>query len=145
MGDVLNSTITNYVTPFSFTYTLPGTYTIVQYAVNQYGCSAYATDFVVIEPDWSFFAPNAFTPNEDTHNDEFKVYGEGIDNSTFQLVIFDRWGKQVFVSNDLNKGWNGKVNGGADLAQIDTYVWSVRFKDEKGDLHKFVGHVSLIR
>lgn len=144
MGDILGSSVTNLVTPFNFPYTLPGTYTIVQYAVNQYGCTDSTTDYVVIEPDWSFYAPNAFTPNADTHNDIFYVFGEGIDNATFQLLIFDRWGKQIFVSTDINKGWNGKVNGGAD-AQIDTYVWSVHFKDENGDLHKFVGHVSLIR
>jgi gliding motility-associated-like protein len=117
----------------------------VQYAVNQYGCTASATDFVIIEPDWSFFAPNAFTPNDDTHNDVFLVYGEGIDNSTFELTVYDRWGKQIFISKDLYKGWDGKANSGADLAQIDTYVWSVHFKDNKGDNHKFVGHVSLIR
>ncbi|MDQ3109327.1 MAG: gliding motility-associated C-terminal domain-containing protein [Bacteroidota bacterium] len=145
MGDTLSSTITNNVTPFNFAYTWPGTYIIWQYAVNQYGCRDSVSDFVVIEPDWSFFAPNAFTPNEDTHNDIFFVFGEGIDNSTFQLIIYDRWGKQIFVSDDMNKGWNGKVNGGSDLAQIDTYVWSCHFKDNKGDPHKFVGHVSLIR
>jgi gliding motility-associated-like protein len=145
MGDILNSSVTNNVTPFSFTYTQPGTYTIVQYAVNQYGCRDSATDFVIIEPDWSFFAPNAFTPNSDTHNDVFMIYGEGIDNSTFEMQIFDRWGRQIFVSDDMYKGWNGKANGGDDVCQIDTYVWSVHFKDKNGDNHKFVGHVSLIR
>jgi gliding motility-associated-like protein len=145
MGDILGSSVTNMVTPFNFTYTMPGTYTIVQYAVNQYGCTDSTTDYIIIEPDWSFYAPNAFTPNDDTHNDIFYVYGDGIDNATFQMLIFDRWGKQIFVSTDINKGWNGKANGGADLAQVDTYVWSVHFKDENGDLHKFVGHVSLIR
>ncbi len=145
MGDALNSFVSNYVIPFDFTYTEPGTFTIFQYAVNQYGCRDTASDFVIIEPDWSFFAPNAFTPNDDTHNDMFMVYGEGIDNATFELRIFDRWGKLIFTSDDLYKGWNGKANGGADLAQIDTYVWSVHFRDNKGDSHKFVGHVSLIR
>lgn len=145
MGDILSSSVTNYVTPFNFTYTQPGTYTIIQYASNQYGCRDTATDFVVIEPDWSFYAPNAFTPNGDMNNDFFLVFGEGIDYATFQMVVFDRWGRQIFVSTDINKGWDGKANSGADLAQIDTYVWSVHFKDENGDLHKFVGHVQLIR
>jgi gliding motility-associated-like protein len=73
------------------------------------------------------------------------VYGEGIDNSTFELIIYDRWGKQIFVSRDINKGWNGKANGGQDLVQIDTYIWSVHFKDDNGDPHTFVGHVSVVK
>ncbi|CAN5913662.1 hypothetical protein BH11BAC7_BH11BAC7_08790 [soil metagenome] len=145
MGDLLGSEVTNFVTPFNFTYTMPGTYSIVQYASNQYGCRDTAYDYVIIEPDWSFFAPNAFTPNGDGKNDLFYVFGEGIDNSTFQLLVFDRWGKQIFVSTDLYKGWNGKVDGVGPDVQIDTYVWSVHFKDENGDPHKFVGRVSVIR
>jgi gliding motility-associated-like protein len=145
MGDTLGSFVTNLVTPFNFPYTDPGTYAITQYVSNQYGCRDTITDYVVIEPDWSFYAPNAFTPNGDMRNDFFFVFGEGIDLSTFQMVVFDRWGKQIFVSSDINKGWDGKVNNGGDIAQIDTYVWSVHFRDETGDLHKFVGHVQLIR
>lgn len=136
--------VTNYVTPFTYIYTDPGTYTIVQIAVNQYGCIDTATDYVIIQPDWSFFAPNAFTPNGDGHNDFFNVYGEGIDNSTFELWVFDRWGNMVFSSDDINKGWNGTRNGG-DPCQIDTYVWRAKFKDQNGDPHSYIGHANLIR
>jgi gliding motility-associated-like protein len=112
--------------------------------VNQYGCSATSSEYVYIEPDYSFYAPNAFTPNGDSRNDVFKVYGEGIDNSTFQMFVFDRWGNLIFVSDDINKGWDGTVNG-SPVSQIDTYVWQVRFKDMTGDPHKYIGHVSLIQ
>jgi len=30
---------------------------------------------------------------------------------SFSLSIFDRWGKQVFYSNNINEGWNGQYNG----------------------------------
>lgn len=26
------------------------------------------------------------------------------------MKIFDRWGKQVFESDDANKGWDGKID-----------------------------------
>jgi gliding motility-associated-like protein len=144
MGDTSDTFVTNLNAPFAFEYQDPGTYMILQQVISQNGCTAWDSAYVVIEPDFSFYAPNAFTPNEDNHNDMFFVFGEGIDNSTFEMLIFDRWGNLIFVSKDINKGWDGTRNGGP-LSQIDTYVWQVRFKDETGDQHKYAGHVNLIR
>jgi gliding motility-associated-like protein len=129
---------------FNYEYSDTGTFYITQIVITQYGCIDSTTDFVVIEPDWSFFAPNAFTPNGDGHNDVFYVFGEGIDNTEFEMWVFDRWGNMIFISNDIYKGWDGRINAG-ELGQIDTYVWRVKFKDIKGDKHSYVGHVNLIR
>lgn len=142
-SDTLNPGFVNLDLPFTNTFTEPGTYQIIQIAVNQWGCIDSTSDFVVIEPAWSFYAPNVFTPNGDAKNDFFLTFGEGIDNSTFEMWVFDRWGNMIFTSNDQNKGWNGE-NAGTP-AQIDTYVWRVKFKDINGDPHNFIGHVSLIR
>jgi len=144
MGDANDSSITNLVLPFNFDYSDTGTFWIVQYVVNQYGCYAWDSQYVYIEPDYSFFAPNAFTPNNDGKNDIFYVYGEGINYSTFQMYVFDRWGNLIFISNDINKGWDGAQVGGP-ISQIDTYVWEVKFSDMSGNEHKYVGHVNLIR
>lgn len=144
MGDILSSSVTNEHMMFCFSYPMVGTYMIVQTVVSQYGCTATDSEFVVIELDFSFYAPNAFTPNDDGHNDVFYGHGLGIDNTTFEMYIFDRWGNLIFVSNDIYDGWDGKRNGGP-LSQIDTYVWEVKFKDEMGKPHKYIGHVNLIR
>lgn len=137
--------ITNLVVPFVYSYTDTGYYSIMQIAVNQWGCIDTAMDYVIIQPDWSFFAPNAFTPNGDGRNDVFMVYGEGIDNNTFEMYVFDRWGNPIFTSRDMNKGWDGKVNGGDVPVQVDTYVWRVRFRDMNGEPHSYIGHVNLIK
>jgi len=144
MGDTIDTEVSNLVLPFTFQYEQTGTFLITQYVVNQYGCSDTASDYVIIEPDYSFYAPNAFTPNDDGRNDIFYVYGEGIDNSSFEMYIFDRWGNLIFVSKDINKGWDGTRNGGP-ISQIDTYVWEVKFKDMMGDPHKYIGSLNLIR
>lgn len=144
MGDPADSEVNNLATTFTWEYDTAGTYWIVQEVVSQYGCTALDSEFVIIEPDFSFFAPNAFTPNGDNLNDIFYGYGIGIDNSTFEMYVFDRWGNLIFVSKDINKGWDGTRNGGP-LSQIDTYVWEVRFKDQMGHPHKYIGHVNLIR
>jgi hypothetical protein len=50
----------------------------------------------------------------------------------------------VFVTNDMNKGWDGRIRSGEE-GQIDTYVWRVRFNDTNGNPHEHSGKVSLIR
>lgn len=144
MGDTTDTEVVNLVQPFTFTYNDTGTFWIVQYVVNQFGCAAWDSEYVYIEPDYSFYAPNAFTPNGDGRNDVFYVYGEGIDNSTFEMYVFDRWGNLLFVSKDINKGWDGTRNNGP-MSQIDTYVWEVKFTDQSGNPHKYIGHLNLIR
>lgn len=61
--------------------------------------------------------PNAFTPNGDGLNDEFKISAHAIYNLTgnknidFQMHIYDRNGQKVYESLDVNEGWNGTVRG----------------------------------
>lgn len=144
MDDAGDTEVMNLVQSFTWTYTDTGGYWINQYVVNQYGCWAVDSEYVYIQPDYSFFAPNAFTPNGDGKNDIFYVYGEGIDNSKFEMYVFDRWGNLIFISNDINRGWDGSINYGP-MGQIDTYVWEVKFTDIAGNAHKYLGHVNLIR
>lgn len=144
MGDTADSHVVNWATTFTWDYQDTGTFWIVQYVVSDNGCFAWDSQYVYIEPDYSFYAPNAFTPNGDGRNDEFLVFGEGIDNTEFEMYVFDRWGNLIFVSKDIYKGWDGTRNGGP-LSQIDTYVWEVKFKDLTGNPHKYLGHVNLIR
>ena len=144
MGDAMDSHVINSGATFTWDYQDTGTFWIVQYVVSQNGCYAWDSQYVYIEPDFSFYAPNAFTPNGDGRNDEFLVFGEGIDHTTFEMFVFDRWGNLIFSSKDMNRGWDGTRNNGP-ISQIDTYVWEVRFKDLTGNPHTYLGHVNLIR
>lgn len=110
---------------------------------NNYGCKDSITEAVVIHPEVSFFVPNAFTPNGDRRNESFKGYGVGIDNATYDFVIYDRWGLLVFESKDLETGWDGTYKG--KIAQEDVYVWKVYFKDIFKKEHDLKGTVSLIK
>ena len=88
-----------------------------------------------------FFVPNAFTPQGDGRNDEFKPY-IGADVTEYVFELFNRWGEKVFSSNDPQKGWNGRVNGKPQ--DTDTYLWHCRFKSG-GIVHEEKGSVILIR
>jgi gliding motility-associated-like protein len=111
---------------------------------NQYGCRDTANVKVEIAPEYIFYIPNAFTPdNGDGVNDFFTGMGVGI--ATYEMWIFDRWGVNIFYSDDIYKGWNGKVQGKDALVQQDVYIWKVKIKDVLGKKHEYVGHVTVLR
>lgn len=87
------------------------------------------------------FIPNTFTPNSDGKNDEFKVYGNNIQQ--VDLRIFNQWGQQIFESKDQNRGWNGTVNG--QLQPIGVYMYTVRIYMNDGTVTNKKGSLNLVR
>jgi gliding motility-associated-like protein len=138
-GDGNSSTATN---P-SHTYPNDQTYTflVTLYVEDANGCKDTITEVVTVYPDFYFYTPNAFTPNNDIRNVTYGGVGSGIES--YRMIIFNRWGQKLFESNDINIQWDGKVNG--TRVQEDVYI---AIFDVKGPLdqevHK-VTHVTVIR
>ena len=121
-----------------------GTYPVYLQVVNQYGCVDDTSLEVIIDPEFTFYIPNCFTPNGDGVNDGF--YGAGIGITSYNIWIFDRWGNLIFTTNDINEAWDGTVQGKhGDICQEDVYVWKVVLTDVFNKKHKYIGHVSLIK
>ncbi|MDQ3110559.1 MAG: PKD domain-containing protein [Bacteroidota bacterium] len=121
-----------------------GTYQITQIVVNNGGCSDTIVYDVYIIPNTIIYIPNTFTPNGNGSNDFFFAYGEYIND--FHMMVFDRWGNLIFESRDQAVGWDGRANGGKNIAQEDTYVYVVTYTEEfSARKHKIIGHVNLIR
>jgi len=139
-GDLTTSAIHN---PAPYTYADTGSYTITLITANQYGCIDTASETVIIEPDFVFYIPSAFTPNGDNINDNFS--GKGIFISKYEMTIFDRWGNLIFLSDDINKPWDGKANHGTEIAEGDVYIYSINVIDFKKRKHVYKGIVTLIR
>lgn len=76
----------------------------------------------------TIFAPNAFSPNDDDHNDHFHVKGTYI--LEYNIKIFDRWGMLVFESNSLEDQWDGKFKGSI-LPDAYVYIIDAQGADEK--------------
>jgi gliding motility-associated-like protein len=121
------------------------TVAILQVVKNEYGCVDSMIKKVVIKPDYVLYIPNAFTPNSDGINDGFKAVGIGV--VEFKLQIFDRWGALIFESNDINKAWDGSVNGKGDSESTkqEVYVWKAEVKDVRNENHYLIGHVTLLK
>jgi len=122
-----------------------GSYSIWLVVSNEFGCKDSASDVIVIKPDYTFYVPNAFTPDDDGLNDGFIPTGLGIDISSFTMYIFNRWGEQIYKTSDLTRPWNGKDEKTNKKAPIDVYVWLIYIADKTGKTHRYMGHVDLIR
>lgn len=89
----------------------------------------------------TFFIPNSFTPNGDGLNDVFSVSGSRIES--VHLRIYNRWGQQVFESKEVERGWDGSLQG--NPCPQDIYYYLVEYsgywdnvlvvKSEKGIIH----------
>ena len=90
-----------------------------------------------------FFLPNAFTPNNDEHNQLFKVVStEAIEaDDYFEIHIFNRWGRIVYHSNDIKQSWNGTLDG--NFVQHGVYVWKIQYACN-GQIKTKIGTVTLI-
>lgn len=86
--------------------------------------------------------PNVFTPNSDGSNDLFlPIKFEFIIEN--KIMIFNRWGRLLYESNDVLSGWDGTYND-RDCSD-GVYFWILYYtgiKGEKGSLH---GTVTLFK
>lgn len=89
------------------------------------------------------FVPNAFTPNNNGNNDVFIPSTGFIDVVDYRFAVFDRWGEEIFITNDRWTGWDGKI--GTKKCEPGVYVWSLTFKAASGQYIDMVGTVTLIR
>ncbi len=68
------------------------------------------------------YFPNAFSPNDDGVNDEFRPFLPGsVEIIDVELQIFDRWGNRIYATDNLDEGWNGRYQG--ELAERGIYIW----------------------
>ena len=78
-------------------------------------------------------------------NEQPFLYGKGIGIAKYEMWVFDRWGERIFYTDDINYGWNGKVQGKSPEGKQEVYVWKVKLTDVMGKKHDYVGHVTLIK
>ncbi len=86
--------------------------------------------------------PTAFTPNGDGKNDVLFTLG-GTNATNLSVEIWNRWGERVFVSHDVDDGWDGTYKGTA--AQIGVYSYYIKYVNFEGDDKTVKGSFTLIR
>ncbi len=81
-----------------YSYTDSGSYTVILTVRSINNCVDTAIRNVRINDFYTFFAPNAFSPNDNKNNDYFVVKGHGW--IAYRISIYNRWGEKVFESDD---------------------------------------------
>ena len=121
----------------SHRYAEAGEFALMLAVIDSAGCVARDTARVVVS-DRRGWLPNVFTPNGDSRNDDWG-YPEG-DYVRFELVVFDRWGRQVFRATQSADRWRGEDQLSGQPAAEGVYYWRVR-----ADGYERAGQVTLLR
>ena len=121
-----------------------GEFPVMLTVTNGNGCSDTIVRFVIIRNDVMIFAPNTFTPDDDKFNQGWRVFIQGIDDYSFHLEIYNRWGEIVFESRNPEAEWYGTYGG--NMVKDGTYIWVVKASDAENDnKYEFKGHVTVLR
>ncbi|MBL6662548.1 MAG: gliding motility-associated C-terminal domain-containing protein [Flavobacteriales bacterium] len=78
------------------------------------------------------FLPDVFTPNGDRLNDFFGYESNCIPSKYYSLQIFNRWGEQIFESNDYKQKWDGTFKGSICPTDIYSFLLIVQYKNDMG-------------
>jgi gliding motility-associated-like protein len=118
-------------------------YTIRLLVTSDKGCQDSTLKRVKIGPDVTVFIPNAFTPNQigPGLNNKFYVIADGIISS--EIRIYNRWGEQMYISENLKEGWDGKF-GGKECEQ-DVYAYLLKVRGFDGKPYEYSGTITLLR
>ncbi|MBC7411649.1 MAG: gliding motility-associated C-terminal domain-containing protein, partial [Bacteroidia bacterium] len=130
---------------YVYNYTDSGTYIIKQVVVTDKGCIDSTHQPVRVNPIYTIYVPNVFTPNGDGVNDYFMV--KGVNIKDVDLIIFNRYGELIArVQSMSSKGWDGTDLRQGKLSQQEVYTWKLEYTDVFNTKHKgLVGTVSLVK
>ncbi len=120
--------------------TITTTYTVI--GTDKWGCEAARIITVIVEPPCAdFIVPNVFSPNGDNINDQFEVKTRNL--TTYSIIIYDRWGKEMYKSTNPDVYWNGNTEGGAP-SPTGVYYYIIKSTCKDNSYNKD-GFLQLIR
>ena len=106
---------------------------------NGAGCQDTISKWIKVED--KVVMPNVFSPDGDGVNDVLQLTAGGM--KEYSLVIFNRFGNEVFNSNDPNQGWDGNTKMGKAPAGTYYYILTAISNSDKDFSQK--GFITLIR
>lgn len=116
---------------------------VVRAIANDAGLGTAISNEIEIIKEPKLYYPTAFTPDGQgpAENEVFKVFGQYL--ASFELRIFNRWGELLFVTTDMDQGWDGRFRGREQPE--GTYAFVARITDLAGRTFNRSGSVVLLR
>lgn len=127
---------------FEHEWSATGEQIIRHTVVSPYGCSASSEGEVIIT-GYAHYIPNSFTPDGDGVNDEWTPILKGFISGN--LAIYNRWGDEVYTSDDLSQPWTGGATGSEYYVPNGLYQYVITFRDLEDQPHRIQGYLSIIR
>ena len=125
-----------------YSFTDEGTYYVRYVGSNSDGsCETIGETYTVSIGASDLRIPNAFTPNDDGVNDEWKVAYRSL--LSFKCTIFDRYGNEIISFDDPSKGWDGKYKG--KLVKPGVYFYVIEARGADGKKYKKGGDINIIK
>lgn len=107
---------------------------------NEFGCAISAVKPIKVLQQRPVFVPNAFSPNADGMNDEFKIFLGPTIKFAKALQIFNRWGQLIHTEknddNGTSMGWDGTFRGKQVDSGVYIYVAEVVLEDGTSEIYK---------
>lgn len=118
-------------------------FNVIYTITDEYGCTSSIEKQVSIYVSCIIDVPNAFTPNGDGVNDVLYPLN-AVKATNLSFKVFNRWGQQLFLTDNWKNGWNGTFGGQPQASGI--YVWVLSYDDRDSKKHFFKkGTVMLMR
>lgn len=113
--------------------------------INTNGCQSTLNKTISVKKEPVFYLPTAFTPNSGDLNSKFGPIGDNLSFVQYFFKIVDKAGKMVFVSQDIDNKWDGKIMNSSVDAPADVYIWELKIVDSYNRVTNKKGKVNLFR
>ena len=120
-----------------------GTFPVRLIVSNSDRCKDTVENPIKSFPPFNFYIPNAFTPDGDGINDSFSGIGEGF--LSYEMYIYNRWGEEIFYTDDYSARWGKGPRGILDRIPIDVYAYKIILTLPTLEKEQYIGRVSVIR
>ncbi|MFT5918841.1 MAG: gliding motility-associated-like protein [Granulosicoccus sp.] len=141
-GDVVNAP-NRFEQNLLHLYEDTGTFVVTLLVENIQGCTDTALQEIRINPDFTFYIANTFSPNFDGINDDFRGEGQGFFLNSYEFNIYNRWGDNIYNTANWDNKWDGNFLGGP--VENGVYVYRVELIDFQHFEHVYIGHVTVFR
>lgn len=126
-----------------YTIESPGFYKVIRSKGNCYTADSFIVSYTDVPCECFIHLPDAFSPNDDGSNDVFGPVSN-CPMLEYTLMIYNRWGELLFISDELNKTWNGLYRN--EDVQMDVYMYKLVWKDPyTGITRNTAGTTTLLR
>ena len=129
----------------SYNFNQIGNYFVQLTVTDNFDCSDSFISEVVAVEDYFIWTPSAFTPNGDGKNDLYIPRFHNVIEESFEFFIYDKWGKLVFETTDINTGWNGVRQDNGKIADNSSYSFIAKFITYRNQLQKETGSFLLLK